>query len=70
MAIAIGLLVWAVGVVTDVFANPAFSAFWVLGHNDADNYALSLFGIAIILVVVFIIAVLAYRKRHGVALKE
>jgi hypothetical protein len=51
LVIAVGSLAWVVGVVTDVFASPAFSSFWWLSHYDANLaafFGLSLFGSALI----------------------
>jgi hypothetical protein len=50
LVLAVGSLAWAIGVVTDVFATPAFSPFWWLSHYDANLaafFGLSLFGSAL-----------------------
>ncbi len=44
--VALVAVLWIVGVVTDVFANPAFKAFWFLSHTDA--YAATFFAPAFI----------------------
>ncbi len=70
MVVAVALTIWGVGVLTDAFANPAFSAFWVIGHDEAKSGSIAAIGIAIALIVVFVVAIQLYRRRHGVALKS
>ncbi len=51
LIISIAAFVWAVGVGSDLFRSPAFSAFWWISYYDAHAamfFALSLFGIALV----------------------
>lgn len=38
LVVAIALMGWSIGVATDLFASPAFSSFWWIGHEEA-HYA-------------------------------
>ncbi len=58
------LIFYAVGIVTDLFANPAFSMFWIISENTAHNLAaLGAVGSAIALVAIALIVGLAKKGK-------
>lgn len=69
LIIGVGLLFWAIGVVTNFFANPAFSFAWYLNRGDASTLAIVFFVIAVVLVAVFLTTLLAFRRHNRVTIK-
>ena len=58
--IGIVFLVWALGVLTRLWANPIFSYFWVASNNMADNLSYIGLGVGVFLVG---LALIVYRRN-------
>jgi len=58
--IGIVFLVWALGILTRLWANPIFSYFWVASNNMADNLSYVGLGVGAFLVG---LALIVYRRN-------